>query len=65
MDIESLIDIESLVDIKSFVEIDSLTEIDSLVGQRELRCCSTSLYILVLSCILILGFILQPDLTAL
>jgi hypothetical protein len=38
------------------MDINSPIEVDSLIGQRELRGCSASLYILVLGCIFILGF---------
>jgi hypothetical protein len=46
MDIESLIDIKNRVDIKSLIEVGS---------PADIRCCSTSLRILVLGYILILG----------
>ena len=37
------------------MDIENLADIKSLIKQRKLRCCSTSLHILVLGYILILG----------
>ena len=41
------------MDIKGLADIKGLIEVDSLV---EVGCCSASLYVLVLGCILVLGF---------
>jgi hypothetical protein len=49
-------DIESLADIKSLADIESPAEVEGLTGQGKLGCCSTSLRVLVLGCIFILGF---------
>jgi len=56
------VDVGDLADIKNPASIKSLAEVDSLA---EVRCCFASFYILVLSCILMLGFKLQPNLIAL
>ena len=44
------------MDIKNLAEVESFVEVESPTGQRELGCYSASLYILVLSYILMLGF---------
>ena len=49
------------MDIDSLVEVESLADIDSLV---DIGCCSASPRILVLSCIPMPGFELQPNLIA-
>ena len=41
------------------MDIESLVDIESLIGQKELRCCSTSIYILVLGYIFMLGLLGQ------
>ena len=53
MDIKSSADIRSFVNIRSFTDIKSLVDVGSLV---KVKYCSTSLCILVLSLVFILGF---------
>ena len=44
------------MDIGSLADIENLVDIESPAGQREFRGCSASPRILVLGCILVLGF---------